>query len=345
MRLLYVSRFSGIHDQRFVDAWRGAGLEVLQLQVEYSDFKSKQQFEEQIEIFKPDLVQVGPLNDPGAFVAGYWDGPLIAASWGFDLLADSRLDPVSARHVNFTLKRADVVFSDNPAVSQEAIKLGCEKQKIVEFPWGVSQQWLELPLRQFVPSKKLTFICTRHHDEIYRVQDVLEGFSLSQASKMGSELVLVGEGPLTQKLKDRTKHLNLENQVHFVGRKSSQEIQQLLINSDVYVSSSSTDGSSISLLEAMAVGIPVLISNIPGNAHWVSSQTGFCFELGDIVSISNGMDYFLPSDISISLEINSRVQSAQTLIKQEANWDKTASNFLEYANVAISHFNKSRGTR
>ena len=49
-------------------------------------------------------------------------------------------------------------------------------------------------------------------------------------------------------------------------------------HTDLYVSTSLTDGSSVTLLEAMACNLPVLVSDIPGNQQWVDGGVnGFLF--------------------------------------------------------------------
>ena len=51
---------------------------------------------------------------------------------------------------------------------------------------------------------------------------------------------------------------------------------------DLYLSASHSDGSSVSLMEALGCGLPVLVSDIPGNREWVTDgEQGWLFPDGD----------------------------------------------------------------
>lgn len=342
MRLLYVSRFKGVHDNRFVEAWNSTGFEVSKLQLENDSKEMVELFEQVCKLYKPDLIQVGPLTSPGSLVANHWEGPLIVASWGFDLMDEAKVSTSQRIKATSALSKANLIFTDNQIVTAEAINLGAPKDKIVEFPWGLETGWLNLPKSTFEKSGKIKFLCTRHHDEMYRVEDVLEGFASSTISKFGGELHLIGEGPMTASLMNLSRKLQIENKVHFLGRQSPEKLRQILLESDVYISSSRTDGSSISLLEAMAAGLPVLTSNIPGNMQWITDRNGWLFDVGDTTEISALMDMFIePSDELLS-EINVRISNSRQLIAEKANWKKTIQEFPRFAKLAIENNLKIR---
>ncbi len=63
----------------------------------------------------------------------------------------------------------------------------------------------------------------------------------------------------------------LEGRVQFAGNVPEDEMVTHFQASDVYISASHSDGSSVSLLQAMACGLPVIVSDIPGNREWVSA--------------------------------------------------------------------------
>ena len=54
------------------------------------------------------------------------------------------------------------------------------------------------------------------------------------------------------------------------------------------MSASLSDGSSVSLMEAMASGLPVLVSDIPGNREWVTEENGWLFAVNDVTVIAGG---------------------------------------------------------
>lgn len=94
----------------------------------------------------------------------------------------------------------------------------------------------------------------------------------------GVHLALVGDGPLRKDLETLTIQLGLTQRVHFLGRRT--DIPSLLKTADVYVQPSRWEGFGIATLEAMAAGLPVVASNVPGLAD-VVGNAGMLFPPGD----------------------------------------------------------------
>lgn len=80
-------------------------------------------------------------------------------------------------------------------------------------------------------------------------------------------LLIVGDGPERARLESLTAELNLKSQVEFLGERN--DVPQLLSQAGFYVSSSLTEGISLTLLEAMSVGLPIVATNVGGNPEIV----------------------------------------------------------------------------
>ena len=84
---------------------------------------------------------------------------------------------------------------------------------------------------------------------------------------------IVGDGPLAQDLRSRVAALNLESAVTFLGNRV--DVQRVLAACDIAVSSSTSEGLSNTVLEAMATGIPVVATNVGGTGELVvHGETG-----------------------------------------------------------------------
>lgn len=71
------------------------------------------------------------------------------------------------------------------------------------------------------------------------------------------KLMIIGEGPDRPELMQMVKDLNLEDQIRFIGKIDHHELAPTLFSCDMYVTASLSDTNSISMLEAMALGMPV----------------------------------------------------------------------------------------
>lgn len=100
-------------------------------------------------------------------------------------------------------------------------------------------------------------------------------------------LVLVGDGPDREKLASQVGHLGIAAQVRFAGRQTIAEVLQWLQVSDVFALVSSNEGFPCSLVEAMSVGLPAVVSDIPANRQLIEEgNQGFCVPVGDEAAIT-----------------------------------------------------------
>ncbi|WP_163560678.1 glycosyltransferase family 4 protein [Halomonas sp. NO4] len=96
----------------------------------------------------------------------------------------------------------------------------------------------------------------------------------------GTDLVLVGDGELQPVLETQVAQVGLAEHVHFLGWRT--DTPELLRASDLFVLPSRWEGMPLAILEAMATGLAVVVSDIPGNRHLVSQdENGVLFPAGD----------------------------------------------------------------
>ena len=99
-------------------------------------------------------------------------------------------------------------------------------------------------------------------------------------------LELIGDGPLTQALQQKTRDLGLANRVEFSGLCS--DVPLRLARSDVFVLASGWEGLPLSILEAMRAGLPVVASDVGGVSESVTDDvTGFLVPKGDKTTLAN----------------------------------------------------------
>ncbi len=94
------------------------------------------------------------------------------------------------------------------------------------------------------------------------------------------EAVIVGDGPDRARLEDEIGHLGLAGRVRLAGER--RDVAELLADADVFALSSSSEGMPVSVLEAMAAGLPVVASRVGGVPEQVvDGETGLLVEPGD----------------------------------------------------------------
>lgn len=79
-----------------------------------------------------------------------------------------------------------------------------------------------------------------------------------------AKLLIVGEGPELENLEDRVRHMGLEKYVTFTGRIPYEQIPAFLTMADIFVTASASEVHPLSVIEALASGLPVLGIDSPG---------------------------------------------------------------------------------
>ena len=107
-----------------------------------------------------------------------------------------------------------------------------------------------------------------------------------------AQLVLVGDGPLRPQLQDMAQRLGIANRVAFLGLRT--DVAQVLKACDIYVHSTNSDGFGIAACEAMAAGLPVIVSDVPGLAEVVEGA-GIVFPKGDDEALARELRMLIAS--------------------------------------------------
>jgi L-malate glycosyltransferase len=122
--------------------------------------------------------------------------------------------------------------------------------------------------------------------------DVLLTALAAVQSSPSPALSLVGTGPFEERLRALVYELGISGDVEFAGVRQS--LTPLLHGADVFVLPSRAEGLSNSLLEAMAIGLPVVASAIPGNTDVIQSGVnGLLSDPGDPAALADALERLL----------------------------------------------------
>ncbi len=130
-------------------------------------------------------------------------------------------------------------------------------------------------------------------------------YQLNQAGRK-VVLVVVGQGELQDRLAEQVSRLELEGSVHFFGVRD--DIPQILAGIDIFVLSSTTEGMSNAILEAMASAKPVVATRVGGNPELVGEgETGYLVPAGNDMAMAEAIGK-LADDPAMRLRMGSAGQ-------------------------------------
>ena len=363
MRVLYFSDSYGPHDFRFLSFLAGSGLQVFFLRRRAGRVYESRPLPDGVTALphldlevgrrrlglalldglhrviletEPDIVHAGPLQPCAWLVARLGFPRLVSMAWGSDLLHQARFGLGRWQAVG-ALQGSAAFLGDCEAVRQRAIALGMSQDRCVILPWGVD-------LQQFRPGEvagargrlgwqeKVVFLCLRAWEKRYGVDTVVEAFLRAARRDPRLRLILAGEGSLRTPLIGRIEASGLADRFWLPGYVSYSELATLYQSADVYLSGSHSDGSSVSLLESMASGLPAFVSDIPGNREWVvAERTGRCFEPGDV----DGLERLLVEAPGMLDELKACGARARAVAEARADWGRNAPRMLEAYGMAL----------
>lgn len=138
-------------------------------------------------------------------------------------------------------------------------------------------------------TEKITFITvgTLYHIKNHKL--LISAFKeCVEKSQKSLKLKIVGEGDLRNELEERVKELGLTDMVEFLGWRD--DVYDELYKANIYVCSSTVEGISLSIIEAMMCGLPVIASNVGGNPDLVvDGVNGKLFESENVSDLSECM--------------------------------------------------------
>ena len=371
-RVLYISEGYSTHDRRFLEKLAGSGHRIwfLPCATDRVPLESRpvppgverlpalsenggkrslwawllswRRLQRVLREIQPDLVHAGPVQSGGFLAALAGASPLLVMSWGSDVLVAADRDAWSRWVTRFTLRRAGMVVADCAAVRERMISLGgLDGGRIVQLPFGVELGrfsagtdpaevrrrlgWEGKPLllstRSFEPGRGAEVFLSA-------VEKVLEAHPNVRA-------LMLGDGTLREEVVRSVERRGLSGRIHLAGQVPNDRMAAYFQEADLYVSASESDGTSISLLEAMASGLAVVVPDAYGNREWVTPGTnGWRYPVGDSEALARCIAEALEDG-----EKRARMGRAnRTLVEEQADWDRNFERLLRgYERLLVNH--------
>jgi len=188
-------------------------------------------------------------------------------------------------------KRYDRVVACSEAVERFLLDTYAYPEDLVE---TIRNGWDGAPLE--VPSKpeRPTVICTARLRKQKGHDCLVRAFAAVRGQVPNAQLVLVGDGPEEDSLRELVIELGIADAVVFRGQ--VENVWPELAASDVFVLASRYEPLGIAVLEAMAAGLPVVASNVGGIPELVHEDTGVLVSPGDEAALAEALTTLLRSE-------------------------------------------------
>ncbi len=226
--------------------------------------------------------------------------PMVTTLHGTDITLVGN-HPFYKPAATFSINQSDYVTSVSASLREDTYRLFNVKKEIKVIPNFIEideenlRNKIVLCQRNVLAQDQQKIIThISNFRSVKRIPDVIRTFYNIQ-KEIPSKLMMVGEGPEKLKAEELCKELGILEKVIFFG--NSNDINQILKFSDLFLLPSETESFGLAALEAMAFGIPVISSNTGGipevNVHGYS---GFMSNVGDTDDMSKNAIYILKDE-------------------------------------------------
>ncbi|NLL27925.1 MAG: glycosyltransferase family 4 protein [Bacteroidales bacterium] len=275
--------------------------------------------------FKPDIIHSQQANTTSFMavrVAKKTKTPIVVTAWGSDILLTPTLGFFYKKMVLYIIKNANAFTADAKFVAEKMDELAKAKldTTIANF---ASIEISENPVKENI------IYSNRLMKKLYRIDRVIQAFAvfLKNEERKDWKLIIAGTGEELATLQKLSKSLNIADNIEFTGWLNHNENKSIYEQARIFVSIPESDGTSISLLEAMGAGCIPIVSDLPANREWIThSENGFI--VNDFKS--NFFEEALKINSAKAISIN------QELIRNKASFKANQDAFLSVYKKYIS---------
>lgn len=219
--------------------------------------------------------------------------------------------------------RSDRFVALNAAVVEELRAVGVPEERILSLPNGVDLDGVVPRADHALEGvARLVFVGRLHQQK--GLATLLDAVDLLNRRSPGLvRATLIGEGPARASLEAHVRRRGLEGCVELTGERD--DVRADLRAADVFVLPSHAEGLSNALLEAMAHGLPVVVSNVPGNVDVVRDDlNGLVFPVGDSAALAECLER-LVADEATRARLG---KAARATVEAEYDLDVVAGSYV-----------------
>jgi glycosyltransferase involved in cell wall biosynthesis len=227
---------------------------------------------------QPDIIHVHQANAYGFITALANRGrrPLVVTTWGSDVLTLPHISFLHRWMVQYILKSADAITADAQFMADAINEL------VGPTPVVIANFGVEIATKESILPREKVIYSNRMHEPLYRIDEIILQAAPFLLANPTWKLRIAASGSETERLKQLAEQHLPVSSVEFIGFQSATENRENYLRSTVYVSIPNTDGTSISLLEAMAYGCLPIVSDLPANREWIESGVNGIVSSGNL---------------------------------------------------------------
>jgi glycosyltransferase involved in cell wall biosynthesis len=366
MRIVYLADAPYIHTRRWVDHFARLGheahvisfrpAEIPGATVHYVDGFERtgkarylvhaRRVRHIIEELRPDLLHAMHLTSYG-FLAGLSGfQPSIVSVWGTDVLEAPHLTPAHRWITRQALARAGIITATGLRLAEATLPFAPKGKPVHVVPFGVDLEQFSrgAPLQRDEAADGSTLVvgaASRLGSE-KGFHYLLRAVALLRDRGTVVDVVLAGDGEERARLERMTHDLRLRDRVRFLGAVPHDKVPAVVRQLDIFVMPSTWEGFGVSAIEASAMELPVVASNIHGIPDVViHEQTGILVPPAEPEAIARAVER-LAADPALRRRMGA---AGRAFVEKEYRWQDNAALMAQLYDDAVRDHAGNRAQR
>ena len=222
----------------------------------------------------------------------YFDIPLLTSFYGLDIYQLTK-NPLYRLQLKRLFKHGDFFTGYSSVMRQRAVELGCPPEKLITFTVGIDLNKFKFKKR--VPGKELNFLYIGRLVEKKGVIYGVRAFAKSYQRHRNIKMTIIGDGPLYDEIAAEIKKLGMADRIKMLGYVP--DLSAELDKADIFMSPSvvarsgdAEGGINVTVIEALACGIPALVTRQTQSDLIYDGKTGFVARERDADDLSRKMN-------------------------------------------------------
>ncbi|WP_417914350.1 glycosyltransferase family 4 protein [Candidatus Electronema sp. JM] len=255
------------------------------------------------------------------------DVPLVACAECSGDIGDAAVlgrFPINTFFVNLIRSECNSIIIISSKIKKELVAIGLDEEKFSYIPNGT-----------YISNPEKIKLCRSNKNKIVfigrlcsqkGIPYLIQAVNNLKKRNISIELTVIGDGPSTIELKQLTVSMGVNQIVQFAGRIENEKIPSILKEHHIFVLPSLFEGFGIAVIEAMAAGLPVVVTQCGGPEDFVDDSVGRVVNAGDADSLAQALQELIQLSDE---ELHAMGMAAQERVKNNFDINVIADKYIQ----------------
>lgn len=360
MRIVYLADAPYIHTRRWVEHFARGGWDVHVVSFRPAEIEGAQvhyvggferlgrlryllqarRVRRLVRSLQPDLLHAMHLTSYG-FLAGLCDvRPTLTSVWGTDILEAPGWSPLHLFITKQALARADHVTATGMRLAQATLRYVPRDKPVTVVPFGVDLARFQPAARNGARRSDIVAGSVARLSQEKGLDVLLRATAQLVERGVPLRVVLAGDGPERARLDRLAQQLNISSRVEFRGDVPHDRVPAVLAELDIFVLPSRAEGFGVAAVEAQAMELPVVASDVHGLPDVVDDgKSGLLVPAGDVEALAGAIGR-LAADAGLRAAMG---RAGRALVERRYRWEENAAQMERLYQHLLAAFTQAPG--